>query len=111
VERICKRFAQVGARDVSLLLASRDRGVGVNNTCVSNERKITMMLIPSFPTICPYVTTVGATDQFEPEVVAFRPDISLLMEGTVRFTLMVADLVILPIFLGHNIQRKWLSSR
>jgi tripeptidyl-peptidase-1 len=35
------------------------------------------MFLPIFPGGCPYVTTVGATHEFEPEVVAFRP-------GTVR---------------------------
>jgi tripeptidyl-peptidase I len=31
------------------------------------------MFIPSFPPGCPYVTTVGATHQFESEFVVFRP--------------------------------------
>jgi len=71
--RVCAQMAALGARGVSLLFASGDRGVGVNNTCLSNDGKNTSMFIPSFPASCPYVTTVGATHQFEPEVVAFRP--------------------------------------
>lgn len=72
-KRVCAQMAQLGARGVSLLFASGDRGVGINNTCVSNDGKNTTMFVPSFPASCPYVTTVGATHQFEPEVVAFRP--------------------------------------
>ncbi|KAF4624138.1 hypothetical protein G7Y89_g14035 [Cudoniella acicularis] len=72
-ERVCKQFAQLGARGVSVLFASGDRGVGLNKTCISNDGKNTTMFIPEFPTGCPYVTSVGATHQFEPEVVAFRP--------------------------------------
>ena len=72
-ERACKQFAQLGARGHSLLFASGDRGVGLNNTCLSNDGKNTTMFIPSFPASCPYVTTVGATHEFQPEVVAFRP--------------------------------------
>ncbi|KUJ07644.1 tripeptidyl-peptidase 1 precursor [Mollisia scopiformis] len=72
-ERVCKQFAQLGARGVSVLFASGDRGVGINNTCISNDGKNTTTFVPLFPSGCPYVTTVGATHQFEPEVVAFRP--------------------------------------
>lgn len=72
-ERVCKQFAQLGARGVSVLFASGDRGVGINNTCLSNDGKNNTMFVPLFPSGCPYVTTVGATHQFEPEVVAFRP--------------------------------------
>ncbi|KAG9230195.1 tripeptidyl-peptidase 1 precursor [Amylocarpus encephaloides] len=75
--RVCSQFAQLGARGVSVLFASGDRGVGLNSTCFSNDGKNTSMFVPLFPSGCPYVTTVGATHEFEPEVVAFRP-------GTVR---------------------------
>jgi tripeptidyl-peptidase I len=71
--RVCRQFAQLGARGVSLLFGSGDRGVGVNGTCLSNDGKNTTQFVPCFPCSCPYVTTVGATHQFEPEVVAFRP--------------------------------------
>lgn len=72
-QRVCQGFAQLGARGVSLLFASGDRGVGVNDTCVSNDGKNTTMFIPLFPASCPYVTAVGATHEFQPEVVAYRP--------------------------------------
>lgn len=71
-KRVCESFAQLGARGVSILFASGDRGVGVNDTCISNDGKNTTMFIPAFPPSCPYVTVVGATHEFQPEVVAFR---------------------------------------
>lgn len=71
--RVCQQFAQLGARGVSLLFASGDDGVGTNQTCFSNDGKNMSMFLPNFPASCPYVTTVGATHQFEPEVVAYRP--------------------------------------
>ncbi|KAH8801761.1 peptidase S8/S53 domain-containing protein [Xylogone sp. PMI_703] len=71
--RVCNSLAQLGARGVSLLFASGDAGVGTNGTCISNDGKNTTMFVPSFPASCPYVTAVGATHQFKPEVAAFRP--------------------------------------
>ncbi|KAI1183607.1 tripeptidyl-peptidase 1 precursor [Nemania serpens] len=71
--RVCNQFAQVGVRGTSLLFASGDAGVGAYGTCVSNDGKNTDKFTPLFPSSCPYVTTVGATKNFEPEVVAYRP--------------------------------------
>jgi len=73
--RVCQQLAQLGARGVSLLFASGDEGVGTNQTCFSNDGKNTSTFLPNFPASCPYVTTVGATHQFEPEVVAYRPPV------------------------------------
>jgi tripeptidyl-peptidase I len=73
-ERVCKEFARLGARGVSLLFASGDAGVGAGQgDCKTNDGKNITAFMPSFPAGCPYVTTVGATHEFEPEVVAFRP--------------------------------------
>jgi len=70
-QTVCSQFAQLGARGVSLLFASGDNGVGRNGTCVTNDGKNTSTFLPSFPDGCPYVTSVGATHLFNPEVVAF----------------------------------------
>jgi tripeptidyl-peptidase-1 len=70
--RVCRQFAQLGARGVSLLFASGDNGVGTNGTCLSNDGLNTTMFLPLFPSGCPYVTTVGATMNFGPERVAER---------------------------------------
>ena len=69
--KACSGFAQLGARGVTLLFASGDNGVGVDGDCVSNDGKNTAMFVPSFPASCPYVTTVGATKDVNPEVTAF----------------------------------------
>ncbi|RWA11315.1 hypothetical protein EKO27_g3791 [Xylaria grammica] len=71
--RVCRQFAQVGARGTSLLFASGDSGVGSYGDCVSNDGNETDQFLPEFPPSCPYVTAVGATKNFEPEVVAYRP--------------------------------------
>jgi tripeptidyl-peptidase-1 len=73
-ERVCKQFAQLGARGISLLVSSGDGGVGGGDptTCVSNDGKNSSTFLPAFPAGCPYVTTVGATQNFQPEVSAYR---------------------------------------
>lgn len=71
-KRVCEQLAQLGARGVSILFSSGDYGVGDNGTCISNDGRNTTMFLPSFPTSCPYITSVGATKFFEPEVAAYR---------------------------------------
>ncbi|KAJ7693880.1 tripeptidyl peptidase A [Mycena rosella] len=73
--RVCKRFAELGCRGVSLLFASGDAGVGdgdpdpVTQQCFTNDGKNTKRFIPQFPSSCPYVTSVGGTMSI-PEVSA-----------------------------------------
>ncbi|KAK6828442.1 hypothetical protein PG987_011783 [Apiospora arundinis] len=72
--RVCQEFARVGVRGTSILFSSGDDGVGPDGgECVSNDGKNTTMFLPGFPSSCPYVTTIGATMKFQPEVVAYRP--------------------------------------
>ncbi|KAI1324359.1 tripeptidyl-peptidase 1 precursor [Xylariaceae sp. FL0255] len=71
--RVCQQFAQVGARGTSLLFAAGDSGVGAYGTCFSNDGTNSTTFLPEFPPSCPYVTAVGATKEFDPEVVAYRP--------------------------------------
>jgi tripeptidyl-peptidase-1 len=72
-ERVCKQFAQVGARGTTLFFSSGDRGIGGTNTCFTNDGSKTYKFQPAFPASCPYVTAVGATMNFEPEESAYRP--------------------------------------
>lgn len=72
-ERVCKQFAQVGARGTTLFFSSGDRGIGGTNTCYTNDGKNTYKFQPAFPASCPYVTAVGATMNFQPEESAYRP--------------------------------------
>jgi tripeptidyl-peptidase-1 len=72
-ERVCRQFAQVGARGTTLFFSSGDRGIGGTNTCFTNDGTNTYKFLPDFPASCPYVTTVGATMNFQPEESAYRP--------------------------------------
>jgi tripeptidyl-peptidase I len=58
----CNLFSQLGARGVSILVASGDSGVGT--TCSSNGTKT---FTTSYPASCPWVTTVGGTTGSNPE--------------------------------------------
>ncbi|KAK2772828.1 hypothetical protein FQN53_004433 [Emmonsiellopsis sp. PD_33] len=68
--RVCNGFAQLGARGVSVIMGSGDRGVGRPGTCYSNDGLSTPQFLVSFPDSCPWVTSVGAAKGIEPEVVA-----------------------------------------
>ena len=72
-KRVCNQFIQLGARGVSYLAASGDSGVGETGYCFSNDGKNSSTFLPTFPDSCPYITSVGATKNFNPEVVAFDP--------------------------------------
>lgn len=63
----CNMFAQLGARGVSVFFGSGDEGVGPSGYCVSNDGTNSSTFLPQFPSSCPYVTSVGATKNFEPE--------------------------------------------
>lgn len=75
--RVCRAFATLGARGVSLLFPSGDDGLGDEDgtNCFSNDGLYRKKFVPMFPASCPYVTTVGATQEFEPEVAAWRPSV------------------------------------
>ncbi|KAK3720454.1 hypothetical protein LTR37_003867 [Vermiconidia calcicola] len=66
--RVCAGFAQLGARGISLLFGSGDAGVGADGTCYSNANPERRVFLPNFPAGCPWVTSVGATKGFTPEV-------------------------------------------
>ncbi|KZV69417.1 subtilisin-like protein [Peniophora sp. CONT] len=63
-DRICNAYAALGARGTSVLFASGDGGISglQNETCST--------FVPTFPSGCPYVTSVGATQNVDPEVAA-----------------------------------------
>ncbi|KAF9813130.1 hypothetical protein IEO21_05741 [Rhodonia placenta] len=52
---LCNAYAQLGARGVSLIFSSGDGGVSGNHfeECTTFN--------PTFPSVCPHITTVGAT--------------------------------------------------
>ncbi|KAH9053376.1 subtilisin-like protein [Lactarius vividus] len=63
---LCMLFAQLGARGVSVLLPAGDDGVGQN--CEDESGNV--RFIPEFPASCPYLTAVGGTTDYDPEVAA-----------------------------------------
>jgi len=62
--KVCNMFMQLGARGVSILFSSGDSGPG--DSCV-RESDDAPYFQPSFPAGCPYVTSVGATHNVNPE--------------------------------------------
>ena len=68
---VCNSFAQLGARGVSLFFGSGDEGVGTSGDCFTNDGTNRSTFLAEFPTSCPYITSVGATKNFAPEVVAY----------------------------------------
>ncbi|KAI1773605.1 tripeptidyl-peptidase [Hypoxylon cercidicola] len=62
--RVCNMYMQLGARGVSVLFSSGDSGPG--DSCI-RESDQAPFFQPSFPAGCPYVTSVGATYNVEPE--------------------------------------------
>ncbi|QDS69534.1 hypothetical protein FKW77_007609 [Venturia effusa] len=74
-EKVCQAFATLGTRGVSLLFGSGDWGVGQNGDCFANEPPYKRKFLPMFPSSCPWITSVGATYKFNPEVaVEFNDD-------------------------------------
>ncbi|EME47149.1 hypothetical protein DOTSEDRAFT_69191 [Dothistroma septosporum NZE10] len=71
-KRVCAGFATLGARGISVLFSSGDSGVGRNGKCFSNDGKNTTGFLPAFPAGCPWVTAVGGTKNFAPEVAVSR---------------------------------------
>jgi tripeptidyl-peptidase I len=65
--RVCYEAAVLGLRGTTLLISSGDSGVGPDGKCVSNDGKNTRKFLPAFPASCPYITTVGGTQNFAPE--------------------------------------------
>ncbi|KAI0663984.1 family S53 protease-like protein [Cubamyces menziesii] len=58
-DKLCRAYAQLGARGTSILFASGDNGAGCSPDNTQFE--------PKFPLNCPFVTAVGGTQSFAPE--------------------------------------------
>ncbi|KAF8261121.1 subtilisin-like protein [Lactarius quietus] len=67
-DRICSLFAQLGALGVSVLVSTGDDGVGYGN-CKDTTGNV--HFLPSFPSTCPFVTSVGGTTNRDPETAAW----------------------------------------
>ncbi|KAJ3362046.1 hypothetical protein HDU91_003590 [Kappamyces sp. JEL0680] len=72
--RVCFEFAKLGARGVSLLFSSGDGGVGgssYNDQCLTNDGQNRTRFLPTFPSTCPFVTSVGGTRNIPETTVGF----------------------------------------
>ncbi|KAK3317930.1 tripeptidyl-peptidase-like protein [Apodospora peruviana] len=71
-KRVCDMIAALTARGVSVLAATGDGGAaGTGQTqCITNDGTNRKALVPTFPASCPYVTTVGATENVGPPLTA-----------------------------------------
>ncbi|KAH9021333.1 subtilisin-like protein [Lactarius pseudohatsudake] len=68
---VCDQFATLGVRGVSVLQSSGNNGIGEGN-CQRNDG--TVRFAPRFPGTCPYLTVVGGTMDYDPEVAAVLPN-------------------------------------
>ncbi|KAK2009217.1 Pro-kumamolisin [Colletotrichum eremochloae] len=64
--RVCNLIGMMGLRGVTMLESSGDTGVGA--PCRANDGSNTVQFTPQFPASCPYITAVGGTQAFGPEV-------------------------------------------
>ncbi|EJT98782.1 subtilisin-like protein [Dacryopinax primogenitus] len=73
-QRVCAGLAALTARGVSLMYSSGDSGVGYAsaNFCVNPNDLSQKMFLPNFPASCPYVTSVGGTQNIPNEVAVTR---------------------------------------
>ncbi|TFY82909.1 hypothetical protein EWM64_g1103 [Hericium alpestre] len=61
---LCNAYAQLGARGTSILFSSGDGGVSGGQSGGCTE------FVPTFPSTCPFITSIGATQNVNPEVSA-----------------------------------------
>ncbi|KAH6616788.1 peptidase S8/S53 domain-containing protein [Boeremia exigua] len=78
VRRQCTQWMKMALQGVSVLVSSGDRGVQGNQGCQFLEAAKGGAFNPLFPGVCPYVTTVGATqvnytEPGRPEVAVYDP--------------------------------------
>ncbi|KAH9000929.1 peptidase S8/S53 domain-containing protein [Lactarius hatsudake] len=64
---VCNLFAMLGVRGTSVLVATGNSGIG-QGTCMRDDG--TVRFEPMFPATCPFITAVGGTTEFDPEVAA-----------------------------------------
>ncbi|KAH9018608.1 subtilisin-like protein [Lactarius hengduanensis] len=68
---VCNLFARLGARGVSVLHSSGNDGVGHGNCLIKDSSgNSRVQFLPTFPSTCPWVTSVGGTTGYNPEIAA-----------------------------------------
>jgi tripeptidyl-peptidase-1 len=59
-------IGMMGLRGITVLESSGDTGIGA--PCISNDGKKRLEFTPIFPASCPFITAVGGTESWAPEV-------------------------------------------
>ncbi|KAH9167160.1 subtilisin-like protein [Lactarius sanguifluus] len=67
---VCNLFAQLGVRGASVLFSSGNDGVGGGDCLFQDNSNSRVLFRPTFPSTCPWVTSVGGTTGYNPEVAA-----------------------------------------
>ncbi|KAH9015093.1 subtilisin-like protein [Lactarius pseudohatsudake] len=68
---VCNLFARLGTRGASVLFSTGNDGVGRGNCLVRDSSgNSRFQFRPTFPSTCPWVTSVGGTTGYNPEVAA-----------------------------------------
>ncbi|KAI0446093.1 peptidase S8/S53 domain-containing protein [Xylaria telfairii] len=65
-KRVCDMIGMLGLRGITVLESSGDTGIGA--PCISNDGKKRLEFTPGFPASCPFITTVGGTEAWAPEI-------------------------------------------
>ncbi|EAW10825.1 S53 family peptidase [Aspergillus clavatus NRRL 1] len=65
-KRVCNMIGLMGLRGITVLESSGDTGIG--SACMSNDGTNTPQFTPTFPGTCPFITSVGGTQAYAPEV-------------------------------------------
>ncbi|KAH9035434.1 subtilisin-like protein [Lactarius hengduanensis] len=67
----CNLYLRLGARGASVLFSSGNNGVGRGNCLISDgSGNSWVQFAPTFPSTCPWVTSVGGTTGYNPEIAA-----------------------------------------
>ncbi|KAH2247872.1 vesicle formation at the endoplasmic reticulum [Aspergillus fumigatus] len=64
--RVCNLIGLMGLRGITVLESSGDTGIG--SACMSNDGTNKPQFTPTFPGTCPFITAVGGTQSYAPEV-------------------------------------------
>ncbi|KAI9927087.1 hypothetical protein ASPWEDRAFT_46570 [Aspergillus wentii DTO 134E9] len=65
-KRVCNLIGLMGLRGISVLESSGDTGIG--SACMTNDGSKKPVFTPTFPGTCPYLTSVGGTQSYAPEI-------------------------------------------
>ncbi|KKK26637.1 tripeptidyl peptidase A [Aspergillus rambellii] len=64
--RVCNLIGLMGLRGITILESSGDTGIGAG--CLANDGSNKPQFTPQFPGTCPFITAVGGTQSYGPEI-------------------------------------------